>query len=235
MNTISDPPERSTDKATAATIIEAGLSAVPVAGGPLAVMWAALVGAAYEKRREQWQREMTEAVQDLFDQVDELTPKSLAANPDFLDALVDATMTATATGQREKLDALRNAVLNTALPGELDSDSQAMFLRYVRDFTPSHLRLLKLLDDPPAWFAAHGIPWPNVSMGGLGSVVVERGMPEMAGRKELYRRMFADLNAAGLSNTGDLGGTMTGHGLTQQRTTETGRAFLRFISDPRQH
>lgn len=31
-----------------------------------------------------------------------------------------------------------------------------------------------------------------------------------------------------------LGTTMTGRGLTQQRTTETGRAFLRFITDPRQ-
>lgn len=221
------------DKTVAATIVEATLSMVPAVGGPLTAVWAAVVGAAYEKRREQWQREITEAVQDLLDQIDELTPENLAANPDFLDALVHATMTATATGQREKLDALRNAVLNSALPSDLDSDYQAMFLRYVRDFTPSHLRLMKLLNDPPAWFAAHGIPCPNVSMGGLG-VVIESGMPEMAGQKELYGRMFADLAAAGLSNTGELGTTMTGHGLTQQRSTETGRAFLRFITDPRQ-
>lgn len=228
------------DKTVAATIVEATLSMVPVAGGPLTAVWAAVVGAAYEKRREQWQREITEAVQDLLDQVDELTPESLAANPDFLDALVHATMTATATGQQEKLAALRNAVLNSALPSDLDSDSQAMFLRYVRDFTPSHLRLLKLLDDPQTWFAEHGIPWPDMMMGGaVGKVVVEGGMPEMAGQSELYNRLFTDLQAAGLTINGGIGGpmlgtTMTGQGLTQQRTTETGRAFLRFITDPRQ-
>ncbi|MQA78089.1 MAG: hypothetical protein GEV10_06365 [Streptosporangiales bacterium] len=232
MNAISDPPERSTDKAVAATIIEAGLSAVPVVGGPVAVIWAAVVGAAYEKRREQWQKDITEAVQDLLDQVDELTAESLAQNTEFLDALAHATASATATGQQDKLDALRNAVLNSALPSDLDSDTRAMFLRYVRDFTPSHLRLLRLLANPLDWYASRGLAWPNLSAGGL-SHIIERGIPELKGRRDLYDRLFADIAAAGFTNTGSLHGMMTGQGLTAERTTEMGNAFLAFVTDPR--
>lgn len=232
MNSVGEPPKQSTKATVGAAIIEGALSAVPVVGGPLTVIWTTVVGAAYANRRQRWEREITDAVQELLDQVDELTPESLAEDTEFLDALAHATASATATGQQEKLDALRNAVLNSALPSDLDSDTRAMFLRYVRDFTPSHVRLLRLLANPVDWYASRGLAWPNLSAGGL-SKIVEQGIPEFRGRRDLYDRLYADLAGAGFTDGGGLHTTMTGHGLTAERATGAGKAFLTFITDPR--
>lgn len=232
MAEVSDPPEKGKAGKFGEGIGEAALSMVPIVGGPLSILWVQFAGAAYEKRRQAWAEEISEAVNDLLSRVDDLETEDLAANDQFLDALAYATATAVTTAHREKLDALRNAVLNAALPSDIDSDTQAIFLRHVRDFTPSHLRLLKLLSDPPAWFELRGIPWPDIISGGLGNVV-EVGIPEFAGRRELYDQLERDLTSAGLTNTGGLHTTMSANGLTASRASQTGKEFLKFISDPR--
>ena len=216
------------------TLVEGALSTVPVVGGPMAVMWVALAGRAYDKRRETWEADITTAVNDLLERMDDLDESDLANNDQFLDALAYATSAAITTAHQEKLAALRNAVLNAAAGTNLDTDTQAIFLRHVRDFTPSHLRLLKLLDDPKRWFSQHGIAWPdNIMMGGLGTDVVEVGLPELAGQRVLYDQLHADLSYAGLTNTGGLHTMMSGNGLAARRTSDRGREFLAFITDPR--
>lgn len=219
---ISRPPSRTKRRQVGEAVGEAAASVIPVAGGPIAVLWVTLVGAAFEKRRQAWADEITDAVNDLLDRVDSLEAEDLAQNPEFMDAVAFATATAVTTSHRVKLDALRSAVLNTASGIELDADTQAIFLRHVRDLTPSHLKLLTLLNDPPRWFEAYQLSWPNVHMGGLGKSIVEKGIPEFAGRRSFYDQLDRDLNAAGLANTGGLHTTMTGDGLSAIRTTETG-------------
>jgi hypothetical protein len=227
-------PKRARQRQVGEGFGEAALSMVPIVGGPLSVLWVQFVGAAYEKRRQAWAEEISEAVNDLLARVDNLEGEDLAANEQFLDALAYATSTAVTTAHREKLEALRNAVLNAALPSDIDSDTQAIFLRHVRDLTPSHLRLLKLLSDPLAWFERRGIPWPNnIISGGLGKNVIEVGIPEFANRRELYDQLERDLTSAGLTNTGGLHTLMSANGLTASRASDMGEEFLKFISDPR--
>jgi hypothetical protein len=96
--------------------------------------------------------------------VDGLTLEDLAGNDLFIDAVVTATRTVEHTHQAEKIDALRNAVLNSVAPDAPDADTQAIILNLVDQFTPSHLRLVTLWDDPPAWFASHGIPQPEAGV-----------------------------------------------------------------------
>ena len=61
---------------------------------------------------------------------------------------------ATRNHEQEKIDALRNAVLNSALPHPPDDSLQQTFLAWVDRFTVWHLHSLSLFDDPKAWFAA---------------------------------------------------------------------------------
>jgi hypothetical protein len=234
MTQVNQPPEKGRKREIAEAVGEALIASVPVAGGALAVAYVKVLGAAFEKRQQGWARYVTAELADLSEKVEGLTPESLAENDQFLDTLAHASSVAAATGQREKLDALRNAVLNAALPGSsIDADTQAIFLRHIRDLTPSHLRLLKLLSDPPGWFREHGIPWPdNVMSGNLGTDVVERGIPEFADRRDLYDQLERDLSAAGMT-IGGLHVGMTASGLAAGRATATGKAFLRFITDPR--
>jgi hypothetical protein len=100
-----------------------------------------------EQRREKW---FTEAVEQLHGQVDGLSLESLVGNDLFTDAVVTATRTVEHTHQAEKIDALRNAVLNSVSSGAPDADTQAIILNLIDRFTPSHLRQVTLWDDPPA-------------------------------------------------------------------------------------
>lgn len=232
---VGPPPEKGKARQIVEGVVEGGLSVVPFVGGPLGVLWVQIAGAAYEKRRQAWAEEITASVNDLIERVDQLDAESLAENDQFLDALAYATTTAIATAQREKLEALRNAVLNAAIGLDITADQQVIFLKHVRDLTPSHLKLLKLLNDPPAWFKQLGIPWPgNIRMGGLSTSVVEVGIPEFSGKRALYDQLERDLAAAGLTNSGGLHTMMSGSGLAASRTTDTGKQFIRFISDPRE-
>jgi hypothetical protein len=228
---VGNPPEKGKVSKLVEPAVEAALSVVPVAGGPLAVLWKQFAGAAYEKRRQAWSEEVSSAINDLLLRVHDLDAQLLGNNDRFLDALAYATATAVTTGQQEKIDALRNAVLNSALPSSISADRQAIFLHYIRDFTASHLKLLKLLADPPAWFEASDRDWPNLYAGGLGSII-EAGIPEFIGQRDLYDQLGSDLAAAGMTNTGGFHTTMTASGLTAGRLTETGKAFLSFITEP---
>ena len=96
--------------------------------------------------------------------MDGLSLESLAGNDVFTGAVVMATRTVEHTHQAEKIEALRNAVLNSAAPSAPDADTQAVIMALIDRFTPSHLRLVTLWDDPPAWFASHGIPQPQADM-----------------------------------------------------------------------
>jgi len=58
-----------------------------------------------------------------------------------------ASQVAIRNHQSGKLEALRNAVLDSALSNEPEEDMQLMFLNFVDVLTLSHLRMLKLYFD----------------------------------------------------------------------------------------
>jgi hypothetical protein len=139
-----------------------------------------------------------------------------------------ATQIAMRSHQEEKLEALRNAVRNSALAGAPSDDLQLMFIRFIDELTSWHLRILRLFDDPPAYLEQRG-QRTDLSFGG-GSTLVERCHPELRGRSELCAQLVRDLQTRGLLLQGNfLNVTMTGAGLMTPRTTALGREFIRFI------
>jgi hypothetical protein len=62
--------------------------------------------------------------------------------------VLQATSIALRNHQKEKLEALRNAVVNSVLPSSADDDIKLMFLDLVDELKVSHLRLLRLLYEP---------------------------------------------------------------------------------------
>jgi hypothetical protein len=143
-----------------------------------------------------------------------------------------ATRTVGHTSQQDKITALRNAVLNSVAPDAPDADTQAIFLAMIDRFTPSHLRLLTLWNDPPAWFSCHqGLTVPVAGMAGSRTQTVEAGLPEMRGRKEFYLLVAGDLLDAGLM-AASLSGMVSASALLDRLTTGFGQQLVRFISTP---
>ncbi len=150
-----EPPRQGRTTAAILTLAEAAISAVPIVGGPVAALLTAGVGEVVNRRLTEWFADVAEAVEQLAARVDDVQPEHLAQNEAFTDAVMTAARTVEKTSEQEKLDALRNAVLNSVMPGAPDADVRASFFAMVDDLTPSHLRLLALFDDPSGWFDTH--------------------------------------------------------------------------------
>jgi hypothetical protein len=211
-------PERSkTDAAHA--LVKAGLSAIPVIGGPAVELFQYVVQPPLERRREAWMAEVGEKLKELEDQG--LKLEDLQANEQFISAVMHASQLALRTHQTAKLEALRNAVVHVAKGQAPEEAIQHLFFGFVDSFTELHLRILKVFQSP--------LTPPNMSGGGL-SHVLEFNIPELRGRRDIYDQFWRDLYTRGLVNTDGLHVTMTGNGLASKRTTGLGDSFLQFIA-----
>ncbi len=63
-------------------------------------------------------------------------------NPSFQTTLMNALQIVMRNHQEEKILALKNAVLNSSFIHPIDDDLQFMFLHWIDEFTPSHLKIL---------------------------------------------------------------------------------------------
>jgi hypothetical protein len=214
----------------AQALVRTGLSFVPLAGAPLAELVGLVLQPALEHRREEWLQRLGSAVQEIRDRPGAPTIEELSQNEVFVTVVLNATVAAMRTHQEGKLDALRAAVMNAALPMAPDEHTQLMFIRFVDELTALHLRILSYLRDPPGWFALYDIPRPNISMGAR-SAILESALPELKDRSDVYTQAVNELSARGLLS-GSLSGMVSEQGLYQPLTSPLGNRFLDFITAP---
>ena len=124
------------------TALRAALGSVPVVGAAAVELFALVVATPLEKRRHRWMEEVATRLVELG-QKGCLRVEELGSNDAFLDSVMQATQAALRTNQGEKLRALRNAVLHTALGAGPNEIYQQIFLNFVDSFTASHLRMLR--------------------------------------------------------------------------------------------
>jgi hypothetical protein len=212
------------------TLVRAGIASVPLIGGAAVELFNTIIAPPIIKCRNEWMEEVAERLQRLADE-NRIRLDDLKDQPVFIDSVLQATQAAIRSHQQTKREALRNAVLNAALPGSPDSSTQLMFISFVDRFTEWHIRILALFSDPPGWAQKNGTAFPEIMAGGL-SHILFHAFPELKDSEPFYRQLWTDLNAPGLINTPSIGGTMTWSGLLAKRTTSFGDQFLRFISEP---
>lgn len=210
-------------------LVKAVASAVPVVGSPAAELFDALIKPPLERRRERWFQALADRVRELEQKVDGLTIEKLFENDAFVTAFLRASQAAMRTHQDEKLEMLRNAVVNTVLPGAPGDDLQQLFINLADDLSTLHMRLLDLLDDPKNWAERHRITFPDWSIGGK-SALVEYAFPDLKGQRGFYDAIVRDLHSRGLLAMDTLHVTTTGHGILQSATTPLGKQFVKFIS-----
>jgi len=124
-------------------VIKGSLSALPLVGGALSEVIGLLVMGPLARRRDEWWTDVARRLLDLEGKVHGFTFEDLRNNPEFVSAMIQATQSAERTHRKEKLEALRNAVLNIALGHKPSEDLQAIFMNLVDSFAPVHLELLR--------------------------------------------------------------------------------------------
>ncbi len=210
--------------------IRAGLSTAPFLGGPLAEFFSLVISPPLEKRRTAWLIEIFSRLKKLEEKVEGFKIENLTQNEVFISTLLYATQAAMRTHQDEKLAALRNAVINSAIRPSLDENLQLMFLNLVDRYTRWHLIILQFLNDPRQYGIDHKITFPSWSMGGTARVL-EHAIPELKGKRGFYDQIVKELYSNGLLNSETfLHTTMTEEGMFESRATDMGKQYLDFIS-----
>ena len=122
--------------------MKAALSAIPVVGSPAAELFELVLTPPLSKRRDEWMESVAKRLEGVEAKVD-----SMRDDPAFVTTLMHATQIALRTHQEDKLEALRNAVVKSAIGKAPTEDLRALFLNLVDEFTPTHLRILRLFQN----------------------------------------------------------------------------------------
>ncbi len=214
------------------SLVKAAVSAVPMVGGPAAELFSLVIAPPLQKRQIEWMNDVAEGLKALERCVERFKVENLKDNEQFISTVLNANQVAIRNHQKEKREALKNAIFNVAVGHCPDEDTQAMFLHLIDRFTAWHLRILRLFQNPLQLGAEKGMRPERYSFAGSRSQLLEEYFPELSGQRQFYDVIVADLSAEGMLGIRDIHGNITGHGMFQKVTTEWGDQFVRFITSP---
>jgi single-stranded DNA-specific DHH superfamily exonuclease len=213
------------------TLTKAGLSAIPVIGGPAAEIFSAVIVPPLTKRRDEWIESIADGLIELEENFEGFKIENLSRNDMFITTVMYATQVAIRNHQKEKLEALRNAVLNSALPNAPEEDLQLTFLNLIDTFTSWHLRILKFFDNPQEWSQKRGIKFREYLSVSLAGILGD-AFPEIKGKREFYDQIAKDLYMRGLMKIDNIHIQSTSNIIYDSFTTSLGKQFLQFIESP---
>lgn len=139
-NELSPPKQKASD--IAHTIVKGGLGAIPIVGAPAAEIFNLLVSPPIEKRKNEWMEKISQRLIDLEAKQSGFI-ESLKNNDTFINILLSASQSAIRNNHKEKLDALENVVINSALPDAPEEVYQQIYLSLIDDLSTMHVKVLK--------------------------------------------------------------------------------------------
>lgn len=103
-----------------------------------------LLAGPLKNRSDQWMDELGQTISSIHQHIGG-SLEDLQSNDLFMDTVLRASQLALKTSQKEKREALRNAITNSILPDAPDEILQQMFLNLIDECSVWHIRVLKLL------------------------------------------------------------------------------------------
>jgi predicted trehalose synthase len=110
MDTDNTRKPKKDSKDVARSVVKAALSCVPALGGPMAEIFSLVVAPSLEKRRDAWIESLAARLKELEDRVSGFSVENLCGNESFVSVLMQASNTAIKNHQKEKREALSNAI-----------------------------------------------------------------------------------------------------------------------------
>jgi hypothetical protein len=109
-------------------------------GGPINQVLSLVLAPAVGRRRDEWLKELSDALDQMEKNVAGFRVEKLADNEAFVSATIQGTLIAIGTHQREKREYLRNALMNIAKGITSDKIKQPVFLNAIEASPPAHIK-----------------------------------------------------------------------------------------------
>lgn len=138
---------KNTHEDYAHSVVNAAVSSIPVLGSAASEIFNMVIVTPLEKRKEKWMLKIAESLDELQDKVDGFDVHKLCENELFISVLNRASQLALSNHQEEKIFALKNAVMNTALSIPIDENEEMMFLNLIDSITPWHIRFICFIEN----------------------------------------------------------------------------------------
>lgn len=230
------PKKKAVDAAHA--LVKGTISSVPYVGGLASEIFSLVIAPSIEKRRDDWFRSIGERLSELEGKAEGFSVENLKANESFTTTFTNATILALRTHQEEKLETLRNAIINAALPGSPEDDIQILFLHFVDAFTKYHIKILDFLKDPNKWSEREKAGLPKFSDGQYGfikpiRIMILMAFPELKESEGFLDQLIYDLDSRGLIDTKSRVKDEIVE-ITKSNLTDLGKDFVSFISEPQE-
>lgn len=153
------------------------------------------------KRLEKFLAEVVQEIENLQNKNDK---QINLENPSFQTTLMCTLQIASRNHQEEKINALKNAVLNSALINCIESDRQSIFLNYIDQLTPSHLKVLEIISNFSKYAEDEIIPYlekVNVNANEIRNTIPI--LQELNKNEDFYNQVIQDLEDKGLVSFDD--------------------------------
>lgn len=209
----------------------ASISSIPVVGSFASETLHLVISAPIEKRKEKWILNIAESLEELQEKVEGFNLNSLCENELFISILNRASQLAISNHQKEKVDALKNAVINTALNINIDENEQMMILNLLDTMTPWHLKLIGYFENPTFRYNENNTSLNENIMENPIAPLIEIYI-ELEGRDGFINLIIQDLYNNGIINNKNFNSVMISSGMLSPRLTDFGMRLLQFIEDP---
>lgn len=123
------------------SLVKAGVGSIPWVGSAASEIFSALLVPPLTKRRNEWMEEVATGLQ-ILEKNQQVILENLNDDEAFTTLLLQASDAAMRNHQAEKIEKLRNAVLNSATDIDIKEDLQMLFVRFINELSISHLVLL---------------------------------------------------------------------------------------------
>ncbi len=179
------------------------------------------------KRRDKYFDALKSDLDKLIVKVDGLSIDNILSDEKVLSAILQVYPVVIRTLEEEKQELLRNVVLNTALKINTEDDLRTLYIQLVDEFTPTHIRILKFLENPQGFVEKYNLD-PEAVSSQSRHLSIPRLIPEIKDTYPMFLKGLEDKQLI-MSHEQLIFPTKDN---PNPNLTVYGLNFLRFISPP---
>jgi len=201
----------------------------------MAEYFGVLVPDSIEKRRDKWLENLALGFKALKEQFDNLQLEEVLERELFTSTFIQASRHAISNHNQENLLALRNIILNAALPSAPDEIRQKIFVDWAGELTAWHICILRVFKEEDFRIPCLDLDSPNwrksITTDEIAQIIEDK-YSEMKGNYALYMQIIGDLHSLGLLTNILPKKDMMAKNISRPVLSPIANDFWKFITSP---